>query len=246
MRAKSAQFHVGFLHLALSIRRAANLSITGLIEGARLAILIVPLIFSLPHMARANTIETVEYEEVEEEAAPPARAASMSVFGPFSVISPTVAELSGETDSATPAQFRAMLAAYPHLGLIKMLECAGTVDDEANLAVARMIRKAGISTHVPAGGSVRSGGVELFLAGVQRTHERGAEFGVHSWEDNEGHQARDVAASDPVNLEYVSYYQSIGLPKATAQAFYAFTNATPADQIHYMTESELARFQITN
>lgn len=246
MRAKPVHFNVVFLHLTTSIRRAADLSISGLIEGARLAILIVPLIFSLPHMARANTIETVEYEEVDEDAPPATRAASVAAFGPFSVISATVAELRGETDSATPGQFRAMLAAYPQLSMIKMLECAGTVDDEANLVVARMIRKAGISTHVPAGGSVRSGGVELFLAGVQRTHERGAEFGVHSWEDNEGHQARDVAQNDPVNLEYVSYYQSVGLPRETAKAFYAFTNATPADQIHYMTESELARFQITN
>ena len=246
MRARSVHFSVAFLHVPTSIRRAADLSISGLIEGVRLAILVVPLFFSLPHMARANTVETVEYEEVEEDAVPPARSASISTFGPFSVISNTVAELNGETDSATPAQFRAMLAAYPHIGLIKMVECAGTVDDEANLAVARMIRKAGISTHVPAGGSVRSGGVELFLAGVQRTHDQGAEFGVHSWEDNEGKQARDSAPNDPVNLEYLSYYQSVGLPRETAQAFYAFTNATPADQIHFMTESELARFQITN
>ncbi len=84
------------------------------------------------------------------------------------------------------------------------------------------------------------------MAGVHRTHDHGAEFGVHSWEDDEGNQAKDVPVNDPVNREYVSYYQSVGLPAETARAFYAFTNATPFDRIHYMTEQELARFQITD
>ena len=139
-----------------------------------------------------------------------------------------------------------MRAAYPQIGLIRMVECAGTENDEANLELARMIRRAGISTHVPANGSVRSGGVELFLAGLHRTYDHGAEFGVHSWEDEEGHQARDLPASDPVNASYLNYYREVGLPAPTAQAFYAFTNATPFQSIHYMTEAELERFGLTN
>jgi hypothetical protein len=230
-----------------TIGRVADLSITGLIESVRVAFLVVPLLFSLPQMARAETIvESVDYEIVEEAGPPPVNPKAIARFGPFAVIDARTAELNGETDAHSPAQFAQLLATYPLLQRINMIECAGTVDDEANLKVARMIRRAGLSTHVPANGSVRSGGVELFMAGVRRTHEKGAEFGVHSWEDEDGHQARDVPADDPVNAAYVRYYQDVGLPAETARAFYAFTNATPFDQLHVMSESELQHFHITN
>jgi hypothetical protein len=227
-----------------SLKRAAHLSIAGVTDSLRIAILVVPILLSLPGIARAEIVETIEYDVAET--GPPPVSAALQRFGPFAVINATTAELNGETDSDTPALFRRMLAAYPGIKRITMIECAGTVDDEANLDVARMIRHAGIDTHVPANGSVRSGGVELFMAGVRRTHDHGAEFGVHSWEDEEGHQAKDVPANDPVNREYVAYYQSVGLPADTARAFYAFTNATPFDHIHYMTEMELVRFRITD
>jgi hypothetical protein len=139
-----------------------------------------------------------------------------------------------------------MIKAYPAIKRISMIDCPGTENDDANLEVARMIRKAGISTHVPADGSVRSGGVELFLAGLHRTYEKGAQFGVHSWIDEDGVQARDVAPDDPINAAYIGYYQEVGLPPQTARAFYAFTNQTAFNDIHYMSEQELARFQIAN
>ncbi len=224
--------------------RAADLSIARVLDSLRIAILVAAILFSLPGMARAEIVETIDYEVVDDGPAP--ATAALQFFGPFAVINATTAELNGETDSDTPALFRRMLATFPGIKRINMIECAGTVDDEANLDVARMIRRAGIDTHVPATGSVRSGGVELFMAGLHRSHDHGAEFGVHSWEDDEGHQAKDVPANDPVNREYVAYYQSVGLPAETARAFYAFTNATPFNQIHYMTENELARFRITD
>lgn len=244
MQAESSKMLVANIHMPSSIRRAADLSIAGLIESARIAILVLPILFSLPNMARAATVETVEYEMVED--AEPAQTASIASFGPFAVTNTTTAELRSETDSDTPTQFRAMLSAYPQINLIRMIECAGTIDDEANLQVARMIRKAGISTHVPSGGSVRSGGVELFMAGLRHTYDAGAEFGVHSWADDEGHQARDFPKNDPVRADYIRYYQDVGLPADKANAFYAFTNATPFEQIHYMTEGELVRFGLTN
>jgi hypothetical protein len=223
------------------IGRGADLSIAVVIESARLAMIVAPLAFSLPQSAHANSIETIDYEWVEENASPPPRDGHNG-YGPFRVIDPVTAELNGETDAATPAQFRALLAAHPGIKLIRMVECAGTVDDGANLETARLIRKAGIATHVPANGSVRSGGVELFLAGVQRTYDKGAEFGVHSWEDEDGLQARDFGNADPMRADYVRFYQDIGLPADKALAFYAFTNQTPFEQVHYMTEGEIAQF----
>jgi hypothetical protein len=168
-------------------------------------------------------------------------------FGPFVVINSHTVEVRGVIDSRAPDQFRRALAAFPGVKQLRMVECPGSEDDEANLALARQVRRAGINTHVPANGSIRSGGVELFLAGVKRTSEPGAQFGVHSWIDEDGREAKDYAANDPVHSEYISFYQDMGLQPERARAFYAFTNSVaPSSGVHYMTGSELARFGLTN
>ena len=87
-----------------------------------------------------------------------------------------------------------------------MVEAPGTDNDIANLAVGRRIRAAGLATYVPRGGSVRSGAVELFLAGVERQIDDGAEFAVHSWLDNHGREANDFAADDPAHRLWSKVY----------------------------------------
>jgi len=89
-------------------------------------------------------------------------------YGPFRVLDSGRAALVGVTDSATPTQFAAMLRDHPALTMLELVECPGTEDDRANLELGRLIRAAGFVTRVPRGGSVRSGAVELFLAGTAR------------------------------------------------------------------------------
>lgn len=179
--------------------------------------------------------------------APTGAPAGVARYGPFVVINSHTVEVRGVIDSRAPDQFRRALAAYPGVKQLRMVECPGSEDDEANLALARQVRRAGINTHVPANGSIRSGGVELFLAGVKRTSEPGAQFGVHSWVDEDGREAKDYAANDPVHREYISFYQDMGLQPERARAFYAFTNSVaPSSGVHYMTGSELTRFGLTN
>lgn len=224
------------------IARAGDLSISAMVNGARLFILLSPIAMTLAQPLRAEVVETVTYEAVETEHP----ATALATFGPFAVIAPDVAEMRGATDAASPAQFQQMIAAYPALKTLRMIDVAGTENDDANFEVARLIRKTGIGTIVPANGSVRSGGVELFLAGVTRRAEPGAEFGVHSWQGENGVDARDSSASDPAHAAYLRYYQEVGLPAQTAREFYAFTNRVAFADVHYMTRDELARFQITN
>lgn len=222
------------LSISATITRGTHLSIMAMLNFIRFVFLISPFLLSIPGIAQA------------QESYLPADASQPARFGPFIIVSHGEAHLNGATDEATPAQFRQMIKAYPGIQRISMIDCPGTENDDANFEVARMIRKAGISTHVPANGSVRSGGVELFLAGLKRTYEKGAEFGVHSWVDEDGLEADDVPANDPINAAYIGYYQEVGLPPQTARAFYAFTNQTAFNSIHYMTEQELERFQIAN
>ena len=163
-------------------------------------------------------------------------------YGPFSVIDSTTVRMAGDVTSATPRQFAAMLAAWPGLKRLEMIDCPGSLDEEANLILARAVRRQGMETVVPAGGSIRSGAVELWLAGVTRRAAPDAEFGVHSWADEYGREANDYPASDPVHAEYLGYYREMGMDTAKARAFYALTNSTPFDDVRYLTRDDMARF----
>ena len=204
-----------------------------------------------PAAAQVVTVtETTEvtYEVVDSgserlvAAAPADVPRGVASFGPFRVLDPGRAALVDVTDEATPAQFQAMLRAYPGIALIEMIECPGTYDDRANLRLGRMIHARGISTHVPAGGSVRSGGVELFLAGKTRIADPGSEFAVHSWADEDGREARDYAADAPENIAYIAYYEEMGLPEPQARAFYAMTNSVPNAQAKWLGAADMGHW----
>jgi len=167
-------------------------------------------------------------------------------FGPFAVVDDATVRMAGDVTSATPRQFAAMLGAYPHLKRLEMIDCPGSLDEEANLILARAVRRAGLETVVPSGGSVRSGAVELWLAGATRRAAPDAEFGVHSWADDTGREANDYPANDPVHAEYLSYYREMGMDDAKARAFYALTNSTPFDDVRYLTRDDMARFVTLN
>jgi hypothetical protein len=245
MMAQQHSLNIRATHsISTSIGAGARLSIMAMLNFIRIVFLLSPFFLSIPQIARAN--EPSAYAAIDDSIFEAPSLGEHAQFGPFLIISAVEAQLNGATDEATPDQFRQMIKAYPAIKRIIMIDCPGTENDDANLEVARMIRKAGINTHVPADGSVRSGGVELFLAGMKRTYEKGAQFGVHSWIDEDGMQASDVASDDPINAAYIGYYQEVGLPPQTARAFYDFTNQTAFNDIHYMNEQELARFQIAN
>ena len=162
-------------------------------------------------------------------------------YGPFRVIGDRV-ELVGETDAMSPSWFARVLADNPGLARLEMIECPGTLDDRANLELGRMIRKAGLATHVPAHGSVRSGAVELFLAGIERSMEPGAEFAVHSWRDEYGREADDFSLDDPENRVYLDYYADMGMSSQQARAFYAMTNSVPHHRARWMEAGEMGQW----
>lgn len=168
-----------------------------------------------------------------------ARLPAIAVYGPFRVIDPTRASMVGVTDGAAPRQFAAMLRDFPGISALEMIECPGTEDDRGNMRLGRMIRAAGITTHVPPGGSVRSGAVELFLAGADRRIDDGAEFAVHSWLDDSGREPRHFAADSPENRLYLDYYREMGMTEGEAQAFYAMTNIAVHDDAMWLTARDM-------
>lgn len=188
-----------------------------------------------PAAGQVPTVEIVE-EWVEGVSSPPVPR-GIAAYGPFRVLDGRRAALVDATDGASPAHFAAMLRDHPQIATLELVECPGTDDDTANLALGRLIRARGIATHVPAGGSVRSGAVELFLAGARRTIDDGAEFAVHAWRDSEGREPEDYAADSSYNRAYVDFYREMGL--ARPQAFYDMTNAVPNDAARWLTAQDM-------
>ena len=171
--------------------------------------------------------------------APRPSAGMVAQYGPFLVTSPTRAQMIGSTDLSSPAQFDAMLRDFPEIAVLEMVEAPGTSNDIANLAVARRIRASGIATHVPDGGSVRSGAVEIFLAGVTRTMDDGALFAVHSWLDNHGREADDFPPDHSAHRLYLDFYVEMGMTEAQARDFYAMTNSVPHSQALWLRASDM-------
>jgi len=209
---------------------------------------------AVPACAQVRTVVT---EEVIEEEAVVADAGSdrfvasvapaevpngVASYGPFRVIDERHAALVGVTDERSPAAFAAMVAAHPGLATLELVECPGTDDDRANLKLGRMIHARGMATHVPDGGSVRSGAVELFLAGVRRSAERGAEFAVHAWADEDGREPKDYAADAPENRAYIDYYREMGMSAIEARAFYDMTNAVPNASARWLSAAQMGQW----
>lgn len=166
----------------------------------------------------------------------------LAQYGPFRVLDGRRAAVVDSTDIGSPQAFDAMLAAFPGLEVIEFLDAPGTRNDLANLQLGRAIRAAGLATHVPEGGSARSGAVELFLAGTSRSIAPGALFAVHSWRDEAGREPSDFAPDAPANRLYLDYYAEMGMTDEEARAFYAMTNSMPHADALWLKGSEMAHW----
>lgn len=216
--------------------------------------------FAAPAAAQ-QTVTIIEEEWIDGEwvvvselvdergAAPAARAVTspleqvetgaIAAFGPFRVMDSRTAAIVDITDSASPRHFAAMLSAYPEIAVLDFIEAPGTHDDIANFRIGRMLRAHGIATRAPAGGSVRSGAVELFLGGVTRTIDTESEFAVHGWLDDRGLGAEDYPAHSPEHRRYLDYYVEMGMDASAARAFYAMTNSVPFEDALWLTGTEM-------
>lgn len=204
----------------------------------------LPMLFEPGETTSRFAVTGITSVRTEPAGFGPSRA-PLAQLGPFYLVAADTIEMIGTVDSDTPYQFARLMATHPGVRRLVMVECPGSVDEAANHMLARMVRQAGLDTFVPNGGSVRSGAVDLFLAGVRRSAGHTAEFGVHSWRDEDGMEARDFAADHPYNREYIDYYREMGLTDATARQFYALTNSVPFDSVRTLSAAEMARLGLT-
>jgi len=166
-------------------------------------------------------------------------------FGIFKVLDDNLTvEMDGTIGSSSLADFNRLESAYPDVSKINIRNCDGSTDDEINLQLSLKVHQEGINIHLMDNAEIASGGVDFFLAGIQRTRGTNTQIGVHSWA-GENVTATDFPVGHPNHLPYINYYVSVGFTQQLAEEFYYFTiNAAPADGLHFMTEAEIARYNM--
>ena len=139
----------------------------------------------------------------------------------------------------------ALLNESPSVRTLVLTWVPGSADDETNLAMARMLRHAGMTTYLPREAMVASGGTDLLLSGARRIVECDVQVGVHSWAGGRWIfglvNGDELPRDDPEHRSYLDYYRDIGI----SEAFYWFTlEAAPPDSIHWMTDDEIEHYGV--
>ncbi len=151
----------------------------------------------------------------------------------------------GVVDGSSPAIMQEAITNNPNVKDLVLKWVPGSANDEANLRVARMVRDAGLTTIIPEGGIVASGGTDLFLAGTERIVGPGACVGIHSWAFSGllglVKEGREFPRDAEVHTPYLNYYAEVGIE----EAFYWYTlEVADADGMHWMSNAEIERFDM--
>ena len=155
-------------------------------------------------------------------------------------VSGDAAIMTGVIDGDIGKKLQTLFNEHPEIKTIILQNVEGSVNDEANLKAARLVRQRGLDTLIPGDGMVASGGTDFFLAGVKRTARPGAMIGVHSWSDLMLDGAR-VPGNSPEHQKYLLYYKEMGIP---AEFYWYTLRAAPSSGIHWMSTEEQRRYRV--
>ena len=157
----------------------------------------------------------------------------------------TTLEMNGVIGSSSLNDFNTLYTSFPTVTTINIKDCDGSMDDETNLQLSTRVHQLGINIHLLENGLIASGGVDFFLAGIQRTKGNNTRVGVHSWSDGNRAQATNFIVGHANHLPYINYYVSVGFTQQQAEDFYYFTiNTATAENIHWMTTTEISTYNI--
>ncbi|WP_191602285.1 alpha/beta hydrolase [Marinomonas algicola] len=129
----------------------------------------------------------------------------------------------------------------PNVSTLALVDIQGSLDQQETMEAARLIRRLKLDTRIVKTGYVVSGGVDLFLGGVNRTIEPGAGVGVHSWLDKYGVDPQTLNIADPIHATYVNFYLEMGVP----ERFYWFSlDASPPERVYFLSPEEIYDFNL--
>ena len=156
------------------------------------------------------------------------------------VVEDSVAYTYGGTDKDSFNDVWMQLDANPQLRTIVLKHVLGTTHLGENTRIAQMIRVRGINTHLECTSFIASGGVDLFLAGQDRTMECGARIGVHGWKSENGNTPRKLGF-DPIEEQMEVFHSTLDVNPE----FYQFArDAATRSSLYFLSCSDLERFDI--
>lgn len=151
-----------------------------------------------------------------------------------------VLHMDGIINTRALRQFVQVLEDNPGLSVVAFGDIDGSLDDEVVAEMGYVLREQGLATRMGAGSEVFSGGVDLFLAGVERTVAAGGVVGVHEWQNSYG-SARDYGHGSRQHEPTRGYIEDM----LGTDAFYWFTiGAARFDEVHVMSRSELIKYGV--
>lgn len=159
-------------------------------------------------------------------------------------VSGDTARLSGRLGVGTYAQLVSLLETHPELRRITFEDVPGSLHDDVNRETGRLLRRAGLETHLPAHGVAASGGVDLFLAGDRRVVEPGARLGVHSWCCAYGVPANELPPDHPRHLPAIRYLEEM-LGESGRDFYFFAIHAAESDSIHWLTDEEIRTWSLS-
>ncbi len=157
----------------------------------------------------------------------------------------TVVRMNGEINNKTYDQFVELHKANPQITILYEEVVPGSIDDETMIRLSYYVRQQGLQTMVGCDSQIDSGGVDLFLAGVERIVDCADEnvtphMGVHSWSDglkDAAEYPRDAPEHEN-NRKYIE--DMLG-----RDDFYWFTiYAAGGDEMHVMTRAEIDKYDL--
>lgn len=156
-------------------------------------------------------------------------------------IKENTAYISGVLNHNSREELSSIIRKNPHISQLALVDIQGSLDQQETMETARLIRRLKLDTTIVKTGYVVSGGVDLFLGGVNRTIEPGAGVGVHSWLDTYGVDPQALNLADPIHATYVNFYLEMGVP----ERFYWFSlDAAPPERVYFLSPEEMYDFDL--
>ena len=136
--------------------------------------------------------------------------------------------------------FLEMIQKHPTIQTLVLQQVPGSINDDWNVKTCLEVHRRGMNTVLESNSVIESGGVDLFIAGVERIGRVGAKIGVHSWRT----LTKDGTEFPPDHKEHAVFYDYFeAINRDTS--FYWFTlRAASGDNIHYMTKAEIDQYQL--
>lgn len=171
---------------------------------------------------------------LEQDRVTPTRGLEVEVFGDS-------AYLSGVLDQHLVDHLSDLIRNNPNVTELVFVDIPGSLDQQAIMEGARLIRRLGLNTQIAPTGYVLSGGVDLFLGGVERSIGAGAGVGVHAWFDGTNLDALSLDRNDPIHATYINFYLEMGV----SERFYWFSlEAAPANRVYFLSPEEIYDYQL--